>query len=1026
MREGYSLHDYYTTQFYVWEQRGRGWNVFEQPVELEPEFIPFFGHFPPQQHTVVDDGARPRFFPNVVDAVSTLFGTKEKQQPFAEEALKNLQEIYPVNAYNVFNEYPNILELHFSFQKETRIDFGFIEQLLLLLSNTQNVLSFEIVGYSDKIQIQLACDEQDIAVVRSYVEEYLPGVVVSEFENTLLNNIPDNTAFTVNELGLSQEFMRPIKCYDKFSPDPLAGCLSALGTVKENERAIVQVLFKGTINHWAESILRAASDNQGKSFFSDDPDMLKLAQEKVSKPLFVTTIRVLTLSETTDRAFALNNQIVQSLSALHRQGSNSFISVPVQDIDTVLYDVENRFSRRTGMILNAGELASIVHIPDMTVSAPKLRTYQGKTKSTPQTVLNHDFILGKNNHLGQERIATLSTSQRLRHMHVIGSTGTGKSNFILQSIIQDMQLGNGLCVLDPHGDLIEKAIEHIPESRIKDVVLLDPSDTDFPIGLNLLFAKTEPEKIILSSDIVSLFKRFATSWGDQMTSVLANAVIAFLEHEEGGTFLDLRKFLTDDKFRAHTLQKVQDPNIIYYWKKEFPLLRSNSIAPILTRLDTFLRPKIVRNMMAQKSGIDFHDVINSRKIFLVKLSQGMIGEDNSYLLGSIIVAKLHQAALHRQNMKEHERLPFFLYIDEFQHFITPSMSSILSGARKYGLGLILAHQDLEQLRTLDKELANSVLSNPATRVCFRSGEDDAKQLAQGFAYFDETDIQNLRTGQAVVRVERKDNDFNISIPFIENKDERAAEVIRNKVVILSRSTYGKPRNEVEELLAQSLRFTEQKTEPKKETEPKAEKIAEPQPEKIIQEEKPQIEFKEADNAIQEKGKEFTEKEEQKRELREHRYLQELIKRMAEGYGFKAVIEEPTPDGKGRVDVGLSKDNLKIACEITVTNTKEYEIENIRKCLNAGYSKVFVCSNKIGHLERIKTLCETKFTKTELKNIVCCGAEEFIAYLSTTQKQPEEEIVKGYRVKVNVATGSNSNSQQRVANAILKSIRRNKK
>jgi hypothetical protein len=1023
MHDAYSLPDYYTTQFYVWEQRGRGWNVFENPVELEPEFIPFFGHLPPQQHSVIDDGARPRFLPSIVDVVSNLFSPKEKEQPFAKEALKNLQEIYPVNAYNVFTGYSNIRELHFSFHKETRIDFGFIEQLLLLLSNTQNFLSFEIVGYPEKIQIQLACDERDISVVRSYVEEYLPGVVVTEFENTLLQNIQAKTAFAISELGLSQEFMRPIKCYDKFSPDPLAGCLSALGTVKENERAIIQVLFKGTLNHWAESILRVASDNQGKSFFSDDPDMLKLVQEKVSKPLFFATIRVLTLSEATDRTFTLNNHIVQSLSALHRQGSNSFISVPVHQIDNVLYDVENRFSRRTGMILNAGELASIVHIPDMTVSAPKLRTYQGKTKSAPQTVLNHDFVLGINNHLGQERKATLSINQRLRHMHVIGSTGTGKSNFMLQSIIQDMQLGNGLCVLDPHGDLIEKAIEHIPENRIKDVVLLDPSDTDFPIGLNLLFAKTEPEKIILSSDIVSLFKRFATSWGDQMTSVLANAVIAFLEHEEGGTFLDLRKFLTDDKFRALTLQKVQDPNITYYWKKEFPLLRSNSIAPILTRLDTFLRPKIVRNMMAQECGIDFHDVINSRKIFLVKLSQGMIGEDNSYLLGSIIVAKLHQAALHRQNMKEHERLPFFLYIDEFQHFITPSMSSILSGARKYGLGLILAHQDLEQLRTLDKELANSVLSNPATRVCFRSGEDDAKQLATGFSYFDETDIQNLATGQAIVRVERKDNDFNIAIPFIENKDERNTEVIRNKITILSRSTYGKPREEVEKLLVQSLRFTEQ---PKEETKPQAEKIVEPQPEKITPPEPIQPEFKEPGSAIQEKGKAFTEKEEQKLELREHRYLQEFIKRMAEGYGFKAVIEESTPGGKGRVDVGLVKDNMKIACEIAVTNTKEYEIENIIKCLNAGYSKVFVCSNKTGHLEKIKTLCKTKFTKVELKNIICCGAEEFITYLSTTQKQPQEKIVKGYRVKVNVAAGSNINSQQQVADTILKSIIKQRK
>ncbi|MCG3165627.1 MAG: hypothetical protein POELPBGB_01395 [Bacteroidia bacterium] len=1023
MHNGYSLEEFYTAQFYTWEQRGRGWNVFQDPVELEPEFIPFFGHLPPQYQTTIDDGVRPRFFPTVVDAFSTLFGTKEKEQPQTEEAVQYLQELYPINAYNVIDERPRIRELHFSFQKDTRIELGFIEQLLVLLSNTRNTLSFEIVGHHDKIQIQLSCDAQDVSIVRSYVEEYLPTVVVSEFENMLLQNVEDHMGFAIHELGLAQEFMRPIKCYDKFSPDPLAGCLSVLGTVQKNERAIVQVLFKGTVNQWAQSMMRAATDHHGKSFFRNDPDMAKLVQEKVSKPLFVATIRVLTISHTVDKAMSLNNEIVQSLSALHRQGCNSFTSVPIQSIDCVLEDVENRLSRRTGMILNAGELASIVHIPDMTVSAPKLRTYQGKTKPAPEAVLHHDFVLGLNNYLGQERKAALSVQQRLRHTHVIGATGTGKSNFLLQSIIQDMQLGNGLCVLDPHGDLIEKAIEHIPAHRIKDVVLLDPSDTDYPVGLNLLFAKTEPEKIILSSDIVSLFKRFATSWGDQMTSVLANAVIAFLEHEDGGTFLDLRQFLTDDAFRAKTLQKVNDPNIVYYWKKEFPLLRSNSIAPILTRLDTFLRPRIVRNMMVQKSGIDFHDVINSKKIFLVKLSQGLIGEDNSYLLGSIIVAKLHQAALHRQNMKEEARLPFFLYIDEFQHFITPSMSSILSGARKYGLGLVLAHQDLEQLRTLDKELANSVLSNPATRVCFRCGEEDAKQLANSFSSFDETDIQNLNTGQAIVRVERKDNDFNIAIPFIEAKNEKYAQLVRNKVAILSRSAYGKPREEVEELLAQSLRFSERKAETEKTEIPKQEAKQEPQPEQP--KEQPQPEFKEADEAIQQKGKEFTEKEEQKREMREHRYLQELIKRIAEGYGFKAVIEEPTPDGKGRVDVGLIKDNLKIACEIAVTNTKEYEVGNIKKCFHAGYSKVFVCSENTVHLGRIQTLCETHFSKTELKNIVCCQTAELFTFLSTIQKQPEEKIVKGYRIKVNVGTAS-SDSQQQVANTILNSLRRNKK
>ncbi|MBK9631946.1 MAG: type IV secretion system DNA-binding domain-containing protein [Saprospiraceae bacterium] len=321
--------------------------------------------------------------------------------------------------------------------------------------------------------------------------------------------------------------------------------------------------------------------------------------------------------------------------------------------------------------------------------------------------------------MGKKVIVTLSDQHRLRHMHVIGVTGTGKSSLLLKLIIQDVNQDRGIAVLDPHGDLIDEIIKNIPENRLKDVILVDPSDSEYPIGLNLLSAYTDPEKIILSSDLVALFRRFATSWGDQMTSVLANAINAIIESDNGGTLIDLRRFLVESNFRNKFLQTVTDPNILYYWKNEFQLLRANTVAPILTRLDTFLRPRIVRNMMAQKEGLDFNDILENKKILLVKLAQGLIGEENSYLLGTLFVAKLHQAAQQRQNIPPEQRKPFYFYIDEFQNFITPSMSAILTGARKYGLGLILAHQDLDQLAHRDNELANSVLSNPAIRVCFR-------------------------------------------------------------------------------------------------------------------------------------------------------------------------------------------------------------------------------------------------------------------------------------------------------------------
>jgi hypothetical protein len=317
-----------------------------------------------------------------------------------------------------------------------------------------------------------------------------------------------------------------------------------------------------------------------------------------------------------------------------------------------------------------------------------------------------------------------------------------------------MANGEGIAVLDPHGDLIESILSWIHPDRHKDVIIIDPSDAEFPVGFNILTAHSEIEKDILSSDLVAVFRRLSTSWGDQMNSVFANAILAFLESTKGGTLIDLRRFLIEKSYRDQFLLTVTDPSIVYYWHKEFPILKSGSIGPILTRLDSFLRPKLIRNMVAQNKSLDFEQILDRKKILLIKLSQGLIGNENSYLLGTFLVSKIQQAAMARQAKQEADRSNFYLYIDEFQNFITPSMSAILSGARKYHLGLILVHQDMQQLTKTDTELASSVTANAGTRICFRLGDTDAKRFDSGFSFFDAADLQNLDTGEAIIRIER--------------------------------------------------------------------------------------------------------------------------------------------------------------------------------------------------------------------------------------------------------------------------------
>ena len=563
-----------------------------------------------------------------------------------------------------------------------------------------------------------------------------------------------------------------------------------------------------------------------------------------------------------------------------------------------------------------------------------------------------------------------------------------------------MQNGQGICVLDPHGDLIEDIIGHIPEHRIKDVILVDPSDTQFPIGLNLLQAETDIEKIVLESDLVSVFRRQSTSWGDQMTSILSNAINAFVESSRGGSLLDLRKFLVDKTYRNEFLTTVQDDQTLQFWHKEFHLLKSNSIASILTRLDTFLRPKTIRYMMEQQKGLNFDEIIQDGKILLVKLSQGLIGEQNSHLLGTLFITKLNQASQQRQSIEASERTPYYLYIDEFQNFITESMASILSGARKYGLGLVLAHQDMEQVLVKDREVANSVLSNPYTRICFRCGEQDAKKVENGFAHFEASDILNLKVGEAIVKIGASDHDGNLSVALLPKPQLSEKERIHSLVVENTRSRYVG--------LEGSQSYTP--------------------PEPIVQEPKIEPPIQEVKVPLKTDKEKIIAQHEKEHEKRSHLVIQTYIKKIAEERGFKATLEEPTKDG-GRVDIGLLLNGYRVACEISVTNTPEYEVKNIQKCLNEGFDRAFMISENMKHLHAIRELAVKEIDTTLHDKIFFVGKEQMHECLDDIvfkMNPPKEKKVRGYTVNVKVDQEvKSSDTKNSIRDIIVSSMKRKK-
>jgi hypothetical protein len=1005
---GSSAAEQLTTNFYVWEQRGRGWDVWDSPVELEPPFKPFYHSYHPTY--AIDDGRRPTMLSSIADSAKKMF----------VKSSDRVEGLIPEEAPTEISAVPfecefGIKELSIGLPITEKVTPEYAEELLLNLGYCSWPLSFEVIGGKDTISVQLACREPDVANVKQLLQAYYPELSIKEGVDLQKIFGGNSKGTVVIDCALSQEFMRPLRTFGSFDPDPSVGIYAVLESLGANEAGLVQVLFQAPRNPWASSIIRSVRDNWGDPFFSDAPEMLPLAKEKIRRPIFAVVLRVAARSPSEDRTWEIAKNLVGGLSTLSQPESNVLIPLANDGYDDQVHleDVVLRQSHRSGMLLNSEELTGFVHLPSPSVRSSKLRGQVRKTKALPAIAVGHKFILGENVHNGVATEVSLSLEQRLRHIHITGSTGTGKSTLLLNLILQDMKQGAGCGVLDPHGDLIDRILELVPDERIEDVVLFDPTETEYPVGFNILEARSEVEKNVMSSDLAALFRRFSTSWGDQMTTVLGNAVSVFLESREGGTLLDLRRLLIEKDYRNECLKKVLDPEIVYFWEKQFPLLKGAALSSILTRLDIFLRPRTIRNIVGQYKGLDCSEIINGKKIFLVKLAQGLIGEENSYLLGSLLVSKLHQAAMARQAKDISERQPYYLYIDEFQNFVTPSMAAVLSGARKYGLGLVLAHQDLRQLWSDDTQLANSLMTNPVTRICFRLGDFDAEKLQAGFSFFDSSDLQNLGVGEAILRVERKEYDFNLHTFPPPKTDALQARHIRENVIALSRKKYGRLAQKAEiipELEVEIAAATPSKTPI--EVQKRGQEVLSAGPER-----RP-VEFPEEPPAA----------EDQKR--REHRYLQTLIKKIAEDRGYRAVIEEQTPDGQGRVDVGLERNGEKLAVEISVSTTEAHELQNIQKCIRAGYARVIVCSPEKKNLKAIRKIVEESLDPASQEKVLFLEPEELLPFFEERAAKEiiHEERVKGYRVKVQYQAVSETDRKKKddaVKKVIVQALRRMK-
>ena len=1009
-----------TLNFYEWDYRYRGYYHFELPIDIEPPYRAF--KFPLQsKNTKFDDGRVPSIF----QSIGKLLNSAPK-----EETSKELEELEP--RYLAPEKVPLYVGFSINFPKGQDIIPRVNTEFLNMLSYSEFPISFEIVGTSDSITIQFVCNSSDKERIDNHLKAYFPNIIIQEI-NISSFGFDNNRDLAIADFGINDEFVRPITITDNFSIDPLTSIIATMEYLKPNDVLVFQTIFKGITAPLAKDIIYAVSDGSGGSFFADAPEMLNCAKDKISNPLFSVVMRIATQGDDNNRSQYLAQELARNISAVSSSEYNKLIPLSNEgyNYDFHKYNLDNRLSNRLGFILNSKELNTFLHYPNKSVVSKKLGLQNGKTKQLPKVAINQKYLLGINEHNGVETKVMLNDEMRLRHTHIIGATGVGKSTLIANMMIEDMNAGNGCALFDPHGDIVEDILLRIPEHRKNDVIIIDPSDENYSVGFNLLGATTDAEKIVLSSDLVSSFKRHATAWGDNMSAVLSNAINTFLESSRDGTLIELKRFLLEDAFRNEFLTSVEDPSIHYYWDNEYAMV-SKRIAPLLTRIDTFLRPKVIRYMLAQTGGVDFKTCIEEKKIVLIKLSQGLIGEENSFLLGSIFLSKFNQVAQGRQSLPKSKRHPYYIYLDEFQNFITPSITRILSGARKYGLGLVLAHQELGQID--DTKILNSVISNPYTRICFRLGDSDAKRLEPGLSYFEQSDLQSLGTGEAIMRVGSSNDDFNI-LTFPLPEEEINAEANRNYIISNTRNEYAQPKGKLDELLISLL--------PIKQSKVKAERlksqIKEPTEPVVVEEKKTDLEdtlvtenkktlknkISETNDDLEIRKAKYLEQAEEQEVIRKHRSLQYYVRSMAQQRGFKATLEESTQSG-GMVDVSLLKDDVRIAIEISVTNRVDYEVQNIRKCIDDKYSLVYMISENDKHLKNIKEQALKTISKKHHPKIHFFASEELHLYLEALQL-PKTKVkrVRGYRVKVDYKTDNDTSKQSSITNIIMNALRKGK-
>jgi hypothetical protein len=568
------------------------------------------------------------------------------------------------------------------------------------------------------------------------------------------------------------------------------------------------------------------------------------AIDKVGKLLYETVIRIVYVPKVAGKELAMVKlrEIAGSFKQFNIPQLNGFhIEKIVSGAEAV--EAYHEREMKHSFVLNVEELATIYHLPNTTVTTPNIYWVRSKRLEpptdlpTPKNTKGEELtILGSTNFRNSNEVFGVKTLDRRRHIYIIGKTGMGKSTLLENMIFADIQAGRGLAVVDPHGDLADAVMNFIPARRSNDVIIFDPSDRDFPVAFNMLENIDPALNTITASGLVGIFKKiYGESWGPRLEHILRNTILSLLEYPNT-TMLGIPRILQDRDFRARVIRKITDPIVKSFWVNEFekmdPKQRVEAISPILNKVGQFLSSPIIRNILGQpQSAIDLRFAMDHKKIVIVNLSKGKIGEDTSSLLGAMMITKFQLDAMSRANIPEKERTDFYLYVDEFQNFATDSFATILSEARKYKLNLTMANQYIAQM---PEEVRDAVFGNVGTILSFQVGFDDAEYLSG--QYGEEVlppDLVSLSKYTAYTRLLVDGMPTKtFSLDTLPPPDFEPEEGRKDKIIKLSRERYATPREIVEDKIRRwSESATVEDAKPFPKVMPGAEKAALPSAEK---------------------------------------------------------------------------------------------------------------------------------------------------------------------------------------------------